>query len=130
MRSARVEHTFKSRNESIFVGGEELRLGEQNKPFYKLRIAYSSRRSKHFHFYIFEWNIHISTSSSQKDFNFILKGFCRLLNNPMTQTFLPCSCKKISFYQELLILFWKFCDFNKVPTSFSFNFNFESPKNQ
>lgn len=49
-----------------------------------------------------------------KDFAFILKGFCRLLNNPMTQTFLPGSCKRINFFQELLILFWKFCDLNKV----------------
>ena len=49
-----------------------------------------------------------------KDFNILLKGFCRLLNNPLIQTYLPGSCKKISFYQELLILFWKFCDRNKV----------------
>jgi metal-responsive CopG/Arc/MetJ family transcriptional regulator len=31
----------------------------------------------------------------------------------MIQTILPGSCKKINFYQELLILFWKFCDYNK-----------------
>lgn len=31
----------------------------------------------------------------------------------MIQTFLPGSCKKINFHQEMLILFWKFCDFNK-----------------
>ncbi|CAF0859628.1 unnamed protein product, partial [Brachionus calyciflorus] len=56
---------------------------------------------------------YISRIHRDEDFNFMLKGFCRLLNNPMIQTFLPGSCKKISFYQELLILFWKFCDLNK-----------------
>uniref|UniRef100_A0A671XIC1 HID1 domain containing n=1 Tax=Sparus aurata TaxID=8175 RepID=A0A671XIC1_SPAAU len=44
---------------------------------------------------------------------FILKGLARLLNNPLVQTYLPRSTKKIQFHQELLILFWKFCDFNK-----------------
>lgn len=43
-----------------------------------------------------------------------MKGFGRLLNNPLIQTYLPGSCKKIGFHQELLILFWKFCDRNKV----------------
>ncbi|RMZ93520.1 HID1 isoform X1, partial [Brachionus plicatilis] len=56
---------------------------------------------------------YISRIHRDEDFNFILKGFCRLLNNPMIQTFLPGSCKKITFFQELLILFWKFCDLNK-----------------
>ena len=56
---------------------------------------------------------YISRIHRDEDFSFILKGFCRLLNNPMVQTFLPGSCKKISFFQELLILFWKFCDLNK-----------------
>lgn len=56
---------------------------------------------------------YISRIHRDEDFSFILKGFCRLLNNPMIQTFLPGSCKKITFYQELLILFWKFCDLNK-----------------
>lgn len=56
---------------------------------------------------------YISRIHRDEDFSFILKGFSRLLNNPMTQTILPGSCKKIKFYQELLILFWKFCDYNK-----------------
>lgn len=56
---------------------------------------------------------YISRIHRDEDFSFILKGFCRLLNNPMIQTFLPGSCKKITFFQELLILFWKFCDLNK-----------------
>lgn len=57
---------------------------------------------------------YISRIHRDEDFNFILKGFCRLLNNPIQQTFLPGSNKKIQFHQELLILFWKFCDYNKV----------------
>lgn len=46
--------------------------------------------------------------------SFILKGLARLMNNPLVQTYLPHSAKKIQFHQELLILFWKFCDYNKV----------------
>jgi len=57
---------------------------------------------------------YISRIHRDEDFNFILKGFSRLLNNPMSQTILPGSSKRISFYQELLILFWKLCDYNKV----------------
>lgn len=49
-----------------------------------------------------------------QDLSFILKGMARLLNNPLVQTYLPHSTKKIQFHQELLILFWKFCDINKV----------------
>uniref|UniRef100_A0A8C9UZK4 HID1 domain containing n=1 Tax=Scleropages formosus TaxID=113540 RepID=A0A8C9UZK4_SCLFO len=48
-----------------------------------------------------------------EDFSFILKGLARLLNNPLMQTYLPNSTKKIQFHQELLVLFWKLCDFNK-----------------
>jgi hypothetical protein len=59
---------------------------------------------------------YISRIHRDEDFSFILKGFCRLLNNPIQQTFLPGSNKKIQFHQELLILFWKFCDYNKVNT--------------
>lgn len=44
----------------------------------------------------------------------MLKGMAQLLNNPLVQTYLPHSTKKIQFHQELLILFWKFCDINKV----------------
>ncbi|KAG9332160.1 hypothetical protein JZ751_015736 [Albula glossodonta] len=49
----------------------------------------------------------------QEDLCFILKGLARLLSNPLTQTYLPNSTKKIQFHQELLVLFWKLCDFNK-----------------
>ncbi|KAJ8283164.1 hypothetical protein COCON_G00020140 [Conger conger] len=39
----------------------------------------------------------------------VLLGCCE----PLTQTYLPNSTKKIQFHQELLVLFWKLCDFNK-----------------
>ncbi|TWW70070.1 Protein HID1 HID1 domain-containing protein [Takifugu flavidus] len=54
-----------------------------------------------------------SSIEEQEDFDFVLKGLARLLNNPLTQTYLPNSTKKIQFHQELLVLFWKLCDFNK-----------------
>ncbi|XP_042254363.1 protein HID1b [Thunnus maccoyii] len=56
---------------------------------------------------------YLSRIHREEDLNFILKGLARLLNNPLVQTYLPRSTKRIQFYQELLILFWKFCDFNK-----------------
>uniref|UniRef100_A0AAY5KQE4 HID1 domain containing b n=1 Tax=Esox lucius TaxID=8010 RepID=A0AAY5KQE4_ESOLU len=48
-----------------------------------------------------------------QDYDFVLKGLARLLVNPLMQTYLPNSTKKIQFHQELLVLFWKLCDFNK-----------------
>ncbi|KAJ8317846.1 hypothetical protein KUTeg_002937 [Tegillarca granosa] len=56
---------------------------------------------------------YLSRIHREEDFHFILKGITRLLNNPLTQTYLPGSCKKIQFHQELLVLFWKMCDINK-----------------
>lgn len=56
---------------------------------------------------------YLSRIHREEDLSFILKGLARLLNNPLIQTYLPRSTKKIHFHQELLILFWKFCDFNK-----------------
>ena len=56
---------------------------------------------------------YLSRIHREEDFKFILKGFTRLLNNPLQQTYLPNSVKRISFHQELLVLFWKFCDYNK-----------------
>nr|XP_019962889.1 PREDICTED: protein HID1-like isoform X2 [Paralichthys olivaceus] len=56
---------------------------------------------------------YLSRIHREEDLGFILKGLARLLNNPLVQTYLPRSAKKIQFHQELLILFWKFCDFNK-----------------
>lgn len=49
-----------------------------------------------------------------QDYDFVLKGLARLLSNPLTTTYLPNSTKKIQFHQEMLVLFWKLCDFNKV----------------
>jgi len=57
---------------------------------------------------------YISRVHREEDFNFILRGFTRLLNNPLKQTYLPHSAKKVQFHQELLVLFWKVCDYNKV----------------
>ncbi|KAJ8371356.1 hypothetical protein SKAU_G00113840 [Synaphobranchus kaupii] len=56
---------------------------------------------------------YLSRIHREEDFSFILKGLARLLTNPLTQTYLPNSTKKIQFNQELLVLFWKLCDFNK-----------------
>ncbi|XP_028287619.1 protein HID1b [Parambassis ranga] len=56
---------------------------------------------------------YLSRIHREEDLSFILKGVTRLLNNPLIQTYLPHSTKKIQFHQELLILFWKICDFNK-----------------
>lgn len=56
---------------------------------------------------------YISRIHREDDFEFILKGFTRLLNNPLQQSYLPNSTKKIQFHQELLVLFWKICDYNK-----------------
>lgn len=56
---------------------------------------------------------YLSRIHREEDFSFVLKGFTRLLNNPLIQTYLPNSTKKIQFHQELLIFFWKMCDYNK-----------------
>ncbi|XP_016418620.1 protein HID1b isoform X1 [Sinocyclocheilus rhinocerous] len=56
---------------------------------------------------------YLSRIHREEDFHFILRGIGRLLNNPLLQTYLPHSCKKIQFHQELLVLFWKLCDLNK-----------------
>ncbi|XP_076066797.1 protein HID1 isoform X2 [Oratosquilla oratoria] len=56
---------------------------------------------------------YLSRIHREEDFSFVLQGFTRLLNNPLQQTYLPHSTKKVGFHQELLVFFWKFCDFNK-----------------
>ena len=55
----------------------------------------------------------LSRIHREEDFHFILSGLIKLLNNPLLQTYLPNSCKKIGFHEELLVLFWKMCDYNK-----------------
>lgn len=56
---------------------------------------------------------YLSRIHREEDFHFILRGFTKLLNNPLIQTYLPNSTKKIQFHQELLVFFWKMCDYNK-----------------
>jgi len=56
---------------------------------------------------------YLSRIHRDEDFALILKGITRLLTNPLVQTYLPGSCKRVHFYQELLVLFWKMCDANK-----------------
>lgn len=56
---------------------------------------------------------YLSRIHRDEDFAFILSGVTRLLNNPLVQTYLPNSTKKVHFHQELLIFFWKMCDYNK-----------------
>lgn len=57
---------------------------------------------------------YLSRIHRDEDFQFILSGVTRLLNNPLLQTYLPNSTKKVHFHQELLVFFWKMCDYNKV----------------
>lgn len=57
---------------------------------------------------------YLSRIHRDDDFHFIMQGFTKLLNNPLVQTYLPNSTKKIQFHQELLVFFWKICDYNKV----------------
>ena len=49
----------------------------------------------------------------EEDFAVILRGLSKLLNNPLQQTYLPNSNRRIQFHQELLVLFWKVSDYNK-----------------
>ncbi|KAK9883006.1 hypothetical protein WA026_001219 [Henosepilachna vigintioctopunctata] len=56
---------------------------------------------------------YLSRIHRDEDFHFILTGITRLLNNPLIQTYLPNSTKKVHFHQELLVFFWKICDYNK-----------------
>ncbi|XP_037522528.1 protein HID1 [Rhipicephalus sanguineus] len=56
---------------------------------------------------------YLSRIHREEDFAFVLKGFTRLLNNPLMRTYLPHSAKRIACHQELLVFFWKMCDYNK-----------------
>ena len=56
---------------------------------------------------------YLSRIHRDEDFQFILSGITRLLMNPLAQTYLPHSQRKVQFYQELLIFFWKFCEHNR-----------------
>ncbi|XP_029945643.1 protein HID1-like isoform X1 [Salarias fasciatus] len=69
---------------------------------------------------------YLSRIHREEDFDFVLKGLARLLTNPLTQTYLPNSTKKIQFHQMLLVLFWKLCDFNKAGKESFLNLEIES----
>lgn len=56
---------------------------------------------------------YLSRIHREEDFSFVLRGFTRLLNNPLMRTYLPHSAKRIACHQELLVFFWKMCDYNK-----------------
>lgn len=56
---------------------------------------------------------YLSRIHRDEDFHFILKGITRLLNNPLVQNYLPNSTKRLHCHQELLVFFWKICDYNK-----------------
>ncbi|CAD5221855.1 unnamed protein product [Bursaphelenchus xylophilus] len=56
---------------------------------------------------------YLSRLHRENDFEFILKGISRLLNNPLQSSYLPNSTKKVGFHQELLVLLWKCCEYNQ-----------------
>lgn len=56
---------------------------------------------------------YLSRVHRDEDFQFMLKGITRLLNNPLVQSYLPNSTKRLHCHQELLVFFWKICDYNK-----------------
>lgn len=56
---------------------------------------------------------YLSRIHRDDDFQFILRGITRLLNNPLVQSYLPNSTKRLHCHQELLVFFWKICDYNK-----------------
>lgn len=56
---------------------------------------------------------YLSRIHRDEDFQFCLKGITRLLNNPLVQSYLPNSTKRLYCHQELLVFFWKICDYNK-----------------
>ncbi|XP_053609587.1 protein HID1 [Plodia interpunctella] len=56
---------------------------------------------------------YLSRIHRDEDFQLLLRGVTRLLNNPLQQTYLPNSAKKVGLHQELLVLLWKMCDYNK-----------------
>lgn len=56
---------------------------------------------------------YLSRIHRDEDFHFVLRGITRLLNNPLVQSYLPNSTKRLHCHQELLVFFWKICDYNK-----------------
>ena len=65
--------------------------------------------------YVDNFFIHyLSRIHREDDFEFMLRGMTRLLNNPLQSSYLPNSVKKVTFHQELLIFLWKCCEYNQV----------------
>uniref|UniRef100_A0A914H2N5 Uncharacterized protein n=1 Tax=Globodera rostochiensis TaxID=31243 RepID=A0A914H2N5_GLORO len=56
---------------------------------------------------------YLSRIHREDDFEFMLKGFTRLLNNQLQTSYLPNSTKKVGLHQELLVLVWKCCEYNQ-----------------
>ena len=56
---------------------------------------------------------YLSRIHRDEDFQFVLTGLTRLLANPLAQTYLPNSQRKVHLHQELLVFFWKFCEHNR-----------------
>ncbi|KAI6176604.1 hypothetical protein M3Y97_00816300 [Aphelenchoides bicaudatus] len=56
---------------------------------------------------------YLSRIHRENDFDIVLKGISRLLNNPLQGSYLPNSTKKVTFHQELLVLLWKCCEYNQ-----------------
>lgn len=56
---------------------------------------------------------YLSRIHRENDFEIVLKGISRLLNNPLQSSYLPNSTKKVGFHQELLVLLWKCCEYNQ-----------------
>jgi len=56
---------------------------------------------------------YLSRIHRDEDFELVLHGITRLLMNPLNQTYLPYSQRKVYFHQELLLFFWKMCEHNK-----------------
>uniref|UniRef100_A0A7E4VQW4 Protein HID1 n=1 Tax=Panagrellus redivivus TaxID=6233 RepID=A0A7E4VQW4_PANRE len=56
---------------------------------------------------------YLSRIHREDDFEFMLRGMTRLLNNPLQSSYLPNSTKKVTFHQELLIFLWKCCEHNQ-----------------
>ncbi|KAH9632893.1 hypothetical protein HF086_002715, partial [Spodoptera exigua] len=47
---------------------------------------------------------YLSRIHRDEDFQFILRGVTRLLNNPLAQTYLPNSAKKVNLHQEFVTI--------------------------
>lgn len=67
---------------------------------------------------------YIKSICKKEDFKFLTDAFVKLLNNPLqaNRTYLPHSTKSIECHHEILMLFWKFLQYNKVRLHSLFHF--------